>query len=374
MAAVASPGRIERQAAFRALDDACLRQAGPAELIESVAKLLDQALGVDAVFLSATDPETLLPIGAGYANSLPQTICNPFWDQEFQVPDVHKFADFANGPASAGDLHTATGGRPETSSRWRAFRSFADLDGELRAAFKAGGRTWGLLHANRVSGAGGFAPDEVSFVEQISGRIGLALRRAALAPAKDAPSSHGPGMVLFDRDQRIRSLTDEAVGWFEQIRSYDEQVATGWDVRLPAEVVHLSQVARARGLRGDHHAVRTRLRTGDGRWLTLHASCLTDARGAFRDTAVVVDQADGVDIAPLLLEAYELTPRELQVAQALPRGLQTAEIAAELGISRHTVGDYLKRVYAKLGVTSRGEACAKLYFEHFNPEMTVVHG
>ena len=51
-----------------------------------------------------------------------------------------------------------------------------------------------------------------------------------------------------------------------------------------------------------------------------------------------------------------LTPREREVLVQLSRGISIAKIAAELGISRHTVGDHVKNLYRKLNITSRAEA------------------
>lgn len=48
-----------------------------------------------------------------------------------------------------------------------------------------------------------------------------------------------------------------------------------------------------------------------------------------------------------------LTARELEVAELAAGGLRDAEIAAQLYLSRHTVKQYLKTVYGKLGVRSR---------------------
>lgn len=50
------------------------------------------------------------------------------------------------------------------------------------------------------------------------------------------------------------------------------------------------------------------------------------------------------------------TPRETQVLAYIAKGLSNADIGTRLGISRHTVGDYVKVIYRKLEVTSRGEA------------------
>ena len=55
----------------------------------------------------------------------------------------------------------------------------------------------------------------------------------------------------------------------------------------------------------------------------------------------------------------ELTAREQEVLGLLPRGLSAREIADELGISRDTVKTHTKRIYEKLGVSSRRSAVAR---------------
>ena len=55
----------------------------------------------------------------------------------------------------------------------------------------------------------------------------------------------------------------------------------------------------------------------------------------------------------------ELTAREQAVLGLLPTGLSAREIADELGISRDTVKTHTKRVYQKLGVSSRPSAVAR---------------
>jgi len=50
-----------------------------------------------------------------------------------------------------------------------------------------------------------------------------------------------------------------------------------------------------------------------------------------------------------------LAMRETQVAQLVAEGLQNKEIAQRLGISEHTVSNYLFRIYNKLGISNRVE-------------------
>lgn len=51
-----------------------------------------------------------------------------------------------------------------------------------------------------------------------------------------------------------------------------------------------------------------------------------------------------------------LSEREREVLQLVSRGYRTPEIASFLGISPHTVASHIKNIYAKLEVSSRGEA------------------
>lgn len=52
----------------------------------------------------------------------------------------------------------------------------------------------------------------------------------------------------------------------------------------------------------------------------------------------------------------QLTPRETDVLRALTRGYSYEETGTLLGISRNTVGQHIKQIYAKLAVNSRSEA------------------
>jgi DNA-binding NarL/FixJ family response regulator len=101
----------------------------------------------------------------------------------------------------------------------------------------------------------------------------------------------------------------------------------------------------------------------------MHASCLRSPSGAPGFTAVTIEPAKSSQIAPIIVEAYCLTPREQEITQAVARGLSNQEIAAELFLSSHTVRDHLKAVFAKVGVGSRGELVAKLFADHYGPAM-----
>jgi DNA-binding NarL/FixJ family response regulator len=63
--------------------------------------------------------------------------------------------------------------------------------------------------------------------------------------------------------------------------------------------------------------------------------------------------------APHGAESADLSPREVEVLQALAEGLSYKQIADQINVSIHTVRNYIRRVYEKLHVRSRTEAVVK---------------
>jgi DNA-binding NarL/FixJ family response regulator len=63
-------------------------------------------------------------------------------------------------------------------------------------------------------------------------------------------------------------------------------------------------------------------------------------------------------------ESANLSPREREVLELLARGYLYKEISDNLGIGVPTVNTYIRRIYEKLHVRSRGQAVAK--YSHFS--------
>lgn len=59
-----------------------------------------------------------------------------------------------------------------------------------------------------------------------------------------------------------------------------------------------------------------------------------------------------------------LSPRETEILGLLAMGYLYKEIAVQLGISVFTVNNFIRRIYEKLHVTTRGQAVAKLHRLH----------
>lgn len=67
--------------------------------------------------------------------------------------------------------------------------------------------------------------------------------------------------------------------------------------------------------------------------------------------------------AELLASRWGLTPAECDVAERLATGADLDRIAAELGITLHTVRGHLKHVFSKAGVHRQAELVARLLSE-----------
>jgi DNA-binding NarL/FixJ family response regulator len=57
-----------------------------------------------------------------------------------------------------------------------------------------------------------------------------------------------------------------------------------------------------------------------------------------------------------MMPHVSLTDRESEVLLRVAKGYTLPEIGVQLGLSRHTIADYVKQIYRKLNVSSRAEA------------------
>jgi DNA-binding CsgD family transcriptional regulator len=227
----------------------------------------------------------------------------------------------------------------------------------VRLLFTVGDAAWGLAQLNRLNGR--FSDDEKTWLERAAASIAPGLRRAMVAePASSRALVRGPGIVLLDGAGRVVSATREAVEWLGELAAELPMSDVG-DLRLPFHAHGFAARVRAAHEDGEPQ-IRSRLRTRRGVWLLMHAAVLEGT-----GQALIIEPAKSADVAPLIVEAYGLTGRELEVTRAIARGLTTAEIAAELYLSPHTVRDHVKALFEKVGVSSRGELVHRVFAEHY---------
>ncbi len=340
------------------------RAADAVGMFTRVSARLRRVVPYDAAVWAATDPETGLITAPMVVEGLgDRERCAEYWESELLEENVLPFRDLARAQVPAAGLRAVTDDLPARSARYRRLLQRQGVRDELRSVVRAGGRPWAVVSLFRTSDAS-FGADDVDLVASLSTPLAIRLRRLArpsrLEPLPDAP---GPGLIIFDQDGAATSINDEAREHLASL-PHGPSVPSALGVRMPIWIVGTALQARAVANGRDRGGVRMRIRTGQGRWLVCHASALTGPGGRSGPVALVIGPASASDLGVLVAEAYELTPRELQVAQEVARGLRTGEIAARLVISPHTVRDHLKAIFEKAAVSSRGELVARLFAEH----------
>jgi DNA-binding CsgD family transcriptional regulator len=356
---------IERQVS--ALAESCAKAETDEVLLDEVSERLRKLVPYDGAAWFATDPATLLATCPARIENVEDGHCESYWERECRVEDAILFRDVARAEAGAGTLYTATDDHPIRSTRYREFLAPQGYGDELRAAFRLGESTWGVVDLFRDQARAPFSPRDVDLVRTVAPAVALALRGFATSTRVSAgmASVDGPGTALFDDSGTILSLDQQAERLFVEVAG-----PTWASAPLPMTPVY-AVVARASAVRAgtDRRPASARLRSSSGRWLSVHASCLRGADGRPGPTALTIEPAKSAQIAPIIVEAYCLTPREQEITRSVSRGLSNPEIAAELFLSAHTVRDHLKAIFAKVGVGSRGELVAKLFAEHYQPAL-----
>ncbi|MCP2299422.1 DNA-binding transcriptional regulator, CsgD family [Nocardia amikacinitolerans] len=317
----------------------------------------------DAAVWVATDPVNGLTTAPVRVENLHEGGCGTYWESELFAEHVNLFRDLAVAKVPVAGLREVTGDRPTLSALYRGFMRPRGFDDELRAVFRVDGQPWGQLSLFRERGRSPFGAADIALVRALCTPMAQRLRAFALPAVTPPSAATAPGLLLFGAGGELLSLNDEARDLLAEMPpGPTAPTPLGIDLPLPIWILNTAGRARLTGA-----ASRIRVRTTAGRWLVCHATCLRDAEGRTRTTALVIEPAKPAEVAELIVAAYELTPRELEVTELVARGLPTADIAARLFLSSHTVRDHLKSIFDKVGVTSRGELVAKLFTEHREP-------
>jgi DNA-binding CsgD family transcriptional regulator len=328
---------------------------------------IERVVPVDASFFAGADPATLLHTDAVLDDIL-RDHARAFIRIEFLADDVNQFRDLARPDRIVGTLDFETNGERERSPRYTEILEPLGLGDELRVALVAGGRCWGFMCLHRARGAG-FASNEVGFMRRAAAHLAIGLRTGVLLEsASRGPDPDEPGLLVLATDLSLVSANPAAERLLAEVADED------WRGRaeLPAGVYGV--VGGLLGAdRGDVDAApqpRIRIRTATGRWLTLHATWLSGPRPeSERQIAVVLETSSPSEVWPLVIAAHQLSPRESEVTMLVARGLSTTEISHALRVSNNTVQDYLKAVFDKFGVHSRGQLLAAIFSSHYLPLM-----
>ena len=205
-------------------------------------------------------------------------------------------------------------------------------------------------------------------------------------PRSANPSAtHEEGPAIWTLTELIEAAVRSgqpqlAGGALERLAETTRAAGTDWALGIEARAARCSATATrptASTARRSNGSGRTRLRVDlarahllYGEWLRRERRRL-DAREQLR-TAFEMFNAMGIEAFAARAEREllatgervrkrtvdtrdELTAQEAQVARLARDGLSNAEIGARLFISQHTVAYHLRKVFTKLGITSRSE-------------------
>jgi DNA-binding CsgD family transcriptional regulator len=324
--------------------------ASTAEVCEAIVRSFHQVARFDWCAVMTTDPDTHMPSG-GVVEGFSPDDCVPFWDNELLDPDFNKFSDLARRVDTIATLQGAVDGDLRRSPRYTHMYAGLGAIDELRMAFVAGTSCLAVGVFVRSELDGPFTIEEVADVRELVPVATRVLRRA-MGRGLEEGGVRPPVVILLDAGDHVTAMTPGGRQVLDDLRTQPV------DGDLPG----LVQAAAAR-VRSSPSAtgLTTRVRDCNGRWLRMHAS---PVEGEFGSIVLTIEPAAPDDLVQILLESYELTRRETEIALCICRGLPTRDIAAELMISAHTVRDHIKVIFAKAGVSSRGELMAELLTNH----------
>ena len=348
------------------LDRLVLRAPTRAEFFDGAAARLKRALDFDGACWHTLDPGSDL-----ITQHRLQDIVDHFpvlANNEYSVQDVNKFERLARSERKAATISEATGGHPERSPRFRDLLAPGGYGPELRSAFVADGAVWGALIMIRRAGQPEFDAREVELLDSASALFARAVRRGLIAEASSTPATlpDAPGVIELDSDGGLIRASSSAEPLLVELSGHT--VEDG--LRSPA--IHAIASATRQAIAAARHEAGIELpsltvKSQAGTWLVLHGGLLGNVSSG--ELAVFIQRAHPTLVAPLLLKAYGLTPREQEVTQLMLRGATTAQAAHRLDISAYTVTDHIKSIFDKTGARTRAELCATLFFGEHLPRI-----
>jgi DNA-binding NarL/FixJ family response regulator len=337
-------------------------------LEESIASI-DRAVPFEAACLATVDPSTRLLTGARKYGDL---LGRNDHDHEFGLVEYGEdeptaFMRLAETGVDAAAVRLAPASGAEASPRLERFMNpYFGYTDELRTLCRDGNRVWGGIAMFRGGGADAFTDADVAFMSSLTEVFGIGLRAGMLATlaATTAPvDAAGPAVLIVGRDDSIRQTS---LGAEERLAD----LLAGQNSGAPVAVISALVGAARRFARGESSVPpRSRVRGASGMWLVLHASPLSALGEHDGDVVITIEEARPPEIVPLVVAAFDLTPRERDVTQLVLQGVDTKAIAQAMHVSTYTVQDHLKAVFDKANVRSRRELISLIYFDQYVPRM-----
>ncbi len=341
------------RAELAAIKRLCYAGLDSETLRRRVADRLICALDLDAFCFPAADPATALPVHVLHEGRPPEAF-EEFLRRVYlrsMISDMGRCAALPRRVLRVEEMLQAS--RADRDPYVEVMMRPYGLRHEVHLSLALRGTPWGHLCLSRR--ARDYGREEVTWLECLVSHLRAGLRAAWLRAALTARPGAGIGVVLLDGEGRIELANAVA----------ERFLACPGTRGRAAPLAGLRWVARllGRALDGDDDAVLAVpfvvLSCGGGAaaW-RLSAERVAGDDGAPR-TLILLEPARPTE-TPGTLRALGLTAREAEVACAVIRGTTAGDAAAQLGISPHTVLHHLRRVYEKLGVSSRAGLALRL--------------
>ncbi|MGO9822166.1 MAG: response regulator transcription factor [Solirubrobacteraceae bacterium] len=167
--------------------------------------------------------------------------------------------------------------------------------------------------------------------------------RATLSALELAAESAGEALIVLDPSGRIQHATRSARAQLRALPGADQPG------RLPEPLASWSEAQRCAAA----------ARPSSPRPLAVGSATAWFVRGRLNGFDAIVFERPP-ELSPNLLRAAGLTSREAEVLTRVERGLSNTLIARELAVSERTVAKHLEHAFAKLGVSNRTAALARV--------------
>ncbi len=337
--------------ARRALSALAAAGLSPADVQQEAIDVVGKVVPYDATCWAAVDPQTMLPTGSVTVDLNPSKQQEAlFAEIEYGPSDGNSFADLARRQVPIGRLSDLPFGQVVRSRRFNELYKSIGVAFDLRASFVSDGACWGIAGLMRGTGGPDFSTAEADFLASVAPLIGIALRTAnrSMMPGTSAGSG-GPVVIVLGAGGEFTGATPAALEWLEAWQA----TRPGWlDVALHAVAATLSGSPM-----GTAYA---RMRDISGTWVVLRAAQLMALDSSAERVLITVEPVPADEVIGIMLTSYVLTAREREVCEEVLTGRSTAEIADRLHLSAYTIQDYLKSIFAKVGVRSRNQLVGRL--------------
>ncbi|GGS27109.1 hypothetical protein GCM10010252_77520 [Streptomyces aureoverticillatus] len=316
------------------------------DLAVEISRLVGHVLPHDGFCLMGMDPVAGAPAFAARRHGYSPYACFNLGIGHRADRDLNPFGELIRGPRRVCVFGTGSP-KNDVTAPWHEVMAAEGVACELRVALTLRGRAWGGFVLVRGSGVRPFATEDADRAARLGPLLAAAVRSfvnrtGRLGPARGGP---GPGTLIIDERYETGSATPDGRAWLRSLAA-DPLHTGGGDHAITPMWGPL--VAARRGGRNATVCVPT----AHG-WITVSAQALD---GPLDGHVAVTIQSAPVDHLLTAVSAWHgITPKEHLVIQHALEGMQVKQIARCLDLSHHTVNDYFRAIYRKVGVNSRDE-------------------